>query len=674
MLLRSKRVKVAPKPATTPKAIKKIRASQEKTQVTKAANAVVRIGRGALRDLLQMPMDIICEVLYCLGPFDLLRLARTNKAFRDLLIHRSSIHIWKEARKTVSGLPEPFPGMSEPAFASLCFENVCHLCFKSRIRKICWEFRLKLCSACEKTRTTPSSRLCVLDEDDREILLPHMSMKINIGTGYRSYRSSVALTSEAVTLRRTWKKLTNKKEKDKFIHEQTARCRELKKHIAKCQKWMLTFKSDRDEELEKIRDQRIEEIREKLEKLGYGDDLAWARGHGGLISLPHVHDTKPLTTQVWKDIGEDIIDYIEDNIRPFRIEDERQEFFEYCMPFFHEARASFARSHGNIFPLTNDLASIPQVTEVFTSLEDSDDIEVESFDSMIPLLPKIITTWRTSVDKRLETYLRTAAKAPSSVNIRDLAITRFLYCLGCSQIIQNTEVMPAIHDCVKGTKHFKSHCSFSSTNDPFKKACINSVTQAWMSSQYILISNYVQPVLQACGKERWTTVHELDQLDPRLTCKLGCEDSGIQTIYRWRDAVIHAATVHKQQANHFRQQKSVDRGLWEVLPLQEVEKLVCLDRAADEFAAAQKNEQHIWWCRHCEKHDLPKEGIVQHVKEDHGIKGPDEHDYFSNPDLPLTTTHTVLVVPDSYKESLDCLPESIKSFIETGRAMYQSDL
>ena len=38
---------------------------------------------------------------------------------------RGSAYIWKNARKNIPDLPEPLPGMSEPAFAALCFESVC---------------------------------------------------------------------------------------------------------------------------------------------------------------------------------------------------------------------------------------------------------------------------------------------------------------------------------------------------------------------------------------------------------------------------------------------------------------------------------------------------------------------------------------------------------------------
>lgn len=78
------------------------------------------------------------QVFYLLHPVDILRIARTTKAFRSLLMVRGSdpgsvssicTSIWKEARKNVEGFevpfPGPFPDMSEPAFASLCFEFHC---------------------------------------------------------------------------------------------------------------------------------------------------------------------------------------------------------------------------------------------------------------------------------------------------------------------------------------------------------------------------------------------------------------------------------------------------------------------------------------------------------------------------------------------------------------------
>lgn len=111
------------------------------------------------------------QVLYWLRPLDLLRLGRVNKAWRMLLMHRRSAHIWKAARMNVPGLPEPLPGMSEPAFANLCFDTQCHvsdyklhshwqsyfasslkMCSTSPVRGVVWEFRMRLCDECVQTK------------------------------------------------------------------------------------------------------------------------------------------------------------------------------------------------------------------------------------------------------------------------------------------------------------------------------------------------------------------------------------------------------------------------------------------------------------------------------------------------------------------------------------------
>jgi hypothetical protein len=74
----------------------------------------------------------IQQILSRCSPLDLLRLARTTKAFRALLMSRSSIAIWRSARqmssdKQVMGMPECPPYLSEPAYANLAFDPHCHV-------------------------------------------------------------------------------------------------------------------------------------------------------------------------------------------------------------------------------------------------------------------------------------------------------------------------------------------------------------------------------------------------------------------------------------------------------------------------------------------------------------------------------------------------------------------
>ena len=49
------------------------------------------------------------QILGHLRPLDILHLARTTKEFRQILLHKSSISVWKAARANVPDLPDRFP-------------------------------------------------------------------------------------------------------------------------------------------------------------------------------------------------------------------------------------------------------------------------------------------------------------------------------------------------------------------------------------------------------------------------------------------------------------------------------------------------------------------------------------------------------------------------------------
>lgn len=85
--------------------------------------------RGKLRDLPEMPLDILFEVFAHLLPLDILHLARTSKALRNILMRRSAVCIWRSAFSNRSRLPLPPPprpeDVTEPQWASLLFDTHC---------------------------------------------------------------------------------------------------------------------------------------------------------------------------------------------------------------------------------------------------------------------------------------------------------------------------------------------------------------------------------------------------------------------------------------------------------------------------------------------------------------------------------------------------------------------
>src|SRR5882762_4065449 len=69
----------------------------------------------------------LIQIFGHLLPLDILHLARATTDFRRVLLHKSSISVWKSVRANVPGFPECPSSMSEPAYANLAFDQHCHV-------------------------------------------------------------------------------------------------------------------------------------------------------------------------------------------------------------------------------------------------------------------------------------------------------------------------------------------------------------------------------------------------------------------------------------------------------------------------------------------------------------------------------------------------------------------
>lgn len=103
----------------------------------------VRASRAKLRLLISVPLDVLFEVrilfanllspcnacqIFChLMPLDILRLSRTTKEFRQLLLHRSSTVIWKAALGNIPKLPACPGDVSLPFWTHLVFDSHCQV-------------------------------------------------------------------------------------------------------------------------------------------------------------------------------------------------------------------------------------------------------------------------------------------------------------------------------------------------------------------------------------------------------------------------------------------------------------------------------------------------------------------------------------------------------------------
>jgi hypothetical protein len=236
----------------------------ENSQVDQAKAKRPRWGRvvGRLAGLMEMPMDILFEIFGRLMPLDVLRLARTTKQFRQLLVHRSSVSIWIAARKNVPDLPDCPPYMSEPQFANLVFDTHCHECLSPNIRSVDWRIGRRICSKCAKECMVEDYSLFVGDSVYKAVPSKY---------GKRGRPSYYSKDLHEFQSKRA--SFTDPEERDKFVKERQALVFQMEKHGALLEVWAATQAKDRSEQLDDLRRERKESIIERLTELGWGTEI-----------------------------------------------------------------------------------------------------------------------------------------------------------------------------------------------------------------------------------------------------------------------------------------------------------------------------------------------------------------------------------------------------------------
>ncbi|ORY84733.1 hypothetical protein BCR35DRAFT_351827 [Leucosporidium creatinivorum] len=128
---------------------KKVKQEVEKNKESDAPSLEIFLGA---------PLDILGEICSHLDPKDLVKLARTSKLFRSLLLSRSSRSIWLAARRAAN-LP-PLEGLNEINYA-LLLNGTTYMECGSDHHSVQRDFilRTRHCKPCRKLLLTPSDTI-----------------------------------------------------------------------------------------------------------------------------------------------------------------------------------------------------------------------------------------------------------------------------------------------------------------------------------------------------------------------------------------------------------------------------------------------------------------------------------------------------------------------------------
>ncbi|KAJ3751301.1 hypothetical protein DFH05DRAFT_1470822 [Lentinula detonsa] len=288
------------------KAKKKGIASKQLRRVRGKLGLLERLAKDA-------PMEVILEVFCHLEPRDLLRLARTSRELRNLLMSKTLENIWRAARQNVEDLPPCPHDLSEPQYAFLIYEPICHLCDR-RVESVLWSFRMRCCQDC-------ASDLSKFPQYDEEFFA-------RLPQEFRSYDilpRDLILTSERwswtghneITARykAEYETLQTTEERKTWLNRKEKESQQSRNHRFLCAQWMCRRDIERARELDKLRQQRKEDILTRLNDIGWREEaeiimksqrlITWRKD--SFAQHKSVNQPRKLTEYGWNIIKDELV-------------------------------------------------------------------------------------------------------------------------------------------------------------------------------------------------------------------------------------------------------------------------------------------------------------------------------------------------------------------------------
>ncbi|KAG8694987.1 hypothetical protein FRC09_009467, partial [Ceratobasidium sp. 395] len=281
---------------------------RKRTRVTRTErSSTIKLKKGDLKQILDMPLEVFNEIARYLTPPDLLALARSTKFFRAMFMSRSSAPIWQSAIDNVVGLPPCPPNMSAPHYTSLIYSRICSECGGRAMRRMDTRIRIRLCATC---RNTPGS-IDEMSTDEKRLLLVPTSRDILPERPDVHYylRRDLQAFKEIIDDPRyktqdVW---------DELIMNRRKELEERYQHAARLEEFLEDMEEDRANEIQELKEERKLSIEERLYEDGWtSEDLdfpAETRPQWNqLVLWPH-----PLTDRIWSNLQPKLVPLLEAN-------------------------------------------------------------------------------------------------------------------------------------------------------------------------------------------------------------------------------------------------------------------------------------------------------------------------------------------------------------------------
>ncbi|KAI0374176.1 hypothetical protein BV20DRAFT_988540 [Pilatotrama ljubarskyi] len=663
----------------------------------------IRGRRGGLKDMPNMPLDILIEIFSCMHPRDLLSLARTSKEFRAFLMSRNAAPFWKAARQQVEGLPECPSFMSEPQYANLLFFTHCHNCLKPNSKMIIWELFVRYCQACRDKLIVRNVWIAYNLEDEMRQTLKmdgHVYTMVYMPRTKNSmYDVPYIHTLELEQLRAKWKSLTNDEEKKQFIQERVAIVKARSESVEAFKTWKAHETNNRSAELDAIKRERFESILERLREEEWGDelDLMDEFTRGDLRYHKAVRKAQKLTDAVWQSIRADVVAHME-GVRTARLEAVRHRMLCDRLKILYDVIAEYEASLGHKTIESEcqaefaDLAAMPQFREIVEAPTDAE-VTREDFERLRDTIPNLKTEWYEARKSEFLAKAREAIKEEDHPSPLSLAVITF-DCRICPRTNLSWPTVLA-HRCGR---------EYTLCLDKYERAVAEVCSRkpsgfVWRGTDRTFSLSgrldLARSVIAACGRDPDTATYEdMERSGARLVC-MACPSElmgSYKEAFDWKQAVgclfylqgiahscIRLQVVHisNRVASDFGMLTScADGAKWRLLDAKLAEEV----RSVEQEMATKTPFGHLigtilacmgplYCCTRCRHRG--RSSLILHCKNQHDVAEPQlGEDYYLHPDsLPR---RSVRIFPEKYKTQGGALAFHVAADIMDGHGVIYS--
>lgn len=494
-----------------------------------------RARKGGLSLLPTISLDVLFEIFGFLKPLDLLSLARTSKAFRNLLMRKSNAFIWRASRSLIPNLPECPADLSEPQYACLAFDPHCHNC-RGVGFNIIWQFRVKYCGPCLRIHTNmePAYSKPVITR-----LCPNLTelLPTYIFRDLRLRFTEMIQTSqyEALSLRLNG---LNSAEQALIIEETKKAVRAIREHADACKAWLSGVNRARSDELHQIREARKRVIKDWLETEGWKPEIDY---HTWWKISKHraIKDSRPLTARIWSRVRPILREYMSE-MRTIRMEEtlynsRRRILLQAWIDFLGEP-ASFPNTDVDVLPHVADVARFKPFDDIIKSPAHVV-VERDTFLPAFVALPNLVRNWRRQVDQQLAAIITNGypKEYVPAGDIRQLATSVFV-CNACEQLFFWTDAVA--HNCSLDFPRGSS----KERNDSFKEqvariAYYSLGSSPWSPKFRSSTVLAIHVIRSCCQDPRTATLAHMDNTSTPFYC-FACHPDG-KTVMHWRMGLEH---------------------------------------------------------------------------------------------------------------------------------------